>query len=209
MMTSRSARAWWGAGMIAAAIALGLGTMLRGIPFAVDAWWADVLSSPPGGGVLTFSLLLDGAGGGWIAVFVVPPGIALVLFLVGRRWGALYFVATSAASALLVQALKHLFARARPEDILVVVDEGSFPSGHVANAATVGIALWILFPRWWTGVIAAAWIVAMAFSRTYLSAHWASDTLGGALVGTGVALAVAAAMTPLRERDRARDVARL
>ncbi|MBN9188854.1 MAG: phosphatase PAP2 family protein, partial [Microbacterium sp.] len=92
----------------------------------------------------------------------------------------------------------------RPENIIVISDFGSFPSGHVANAATIAAVAFVLFPRVWTAVAGAAWVVLMAFSRTYLHAHWLSDTLGGALIGCGAALLVAAAFSgPLLREHRA------
>jgi len=61
----------------------------------------------------------------------------------------------------------------------------------------------VLFPRVWVALVGAAWVFAMAFSRTEVHAHWFSDTVGGALVGTGVALVVAAALTLRIDRERA------
>ena len=48
----------------------------------------------------------------------------------------------------------------------------------------------MLFPRVWAWLLAGLWIVCMAFSRTVLSAHWLSDTIGGMLIGAGVTLVV-------------------
>ncbi|MDN3311098.1 phosphatase PAP2 family protein [Microbacterium oryzae] len=204
MTTWRRSMVWWGIALIAVAAVLGWATVLHRDPFDIDTWWSDVLSQPPSGAQLWVSLLLDDVGGGWWAILILPLAIAAILFATGRRWGALYFLVATAVSAGFVQLLKQLFSRQRPEDILVVVDAGSFPSGHVANAATVVFALWVLFPSWWMAVVAVVWTVAMAFARTYLSAHWASDTAGGALIGVGVALLVAGIMNArlLREQDR-------
>jgi membrane-associated phospholipid phosphatase len=47
----------------------------------------------------------------------------------------------------------------------------------------------ILIPRWWVAVAGAAYVVLMALSRTYLGAHWITDTVGGALLGAAVACA--------------------
>ena len=99
-------------------------------------------------------------------------------------------------SAGAVQLLKNLFGRARPEDMIVASDFGSFPSGHAANAATIAMVLWLVFPRVWTAILGVAWVVAMAISRTLLSVHWATDTLGGALVGAGVVLVLGSVMLP-------------
>ncbi len=91
---------------------------------------------------------------------------------------------------LVVQLLKTLFGRTRPEQILIDSDFGSFPSGHTANAATFAVLAVMLSPRLWVWLVAGLWIVCMAFSRTVLSAHWLSDTIGGMLIGAGVTLVV-------------------
>ena len=139
-------------------------------------------------------------GGGWFGVLVVPLAGAVALIVLKRPWSAAFFLAAEAASAGAVQVLKHLFGRVRPEDIIVISDYGSFPSGHVANAATIASAAVVLFPRLWVVIVGAAWVLLMALSRTYLHAHWLSDTIGGALIGAGAALVVAGVFAP---RDRA------
>ena len=116
--------------------------------------------------------------------------IVIVLVLVKRRWAALYFGILSAVSATLVQVLKALFGRLRPEDILVNIDSGSFPSGHVTNAATIAVALGIILWRWWVWLAGAAYVVLMMLSRTYLGAHWLSDTVGGLLIGAALAVII-------------------
>ena len=89
-----------------------------------------------------------------------------------------------------MQTLKVIFGRARPEDILVTLDSGSFPSGHVANAATVVTALALITWRLWVVIVGSVYVVLMALSRTYLGAHWVSDTVGGLLIGAGIAIVV-------------------
>ena len=175
---------------LAAVLLLGGLTVLRGSPFGIDTEWMAEITEHRSELWLVPSLVMNFVGGGWFAIWVVPLGGALLLYLVGRRWAALYFVLASALSAGLVQLLKTLVDRARPEDILVHVDPGSFPSGHVANAATVALALALVFQRTWLWVVAVAWIVLMALSRTYLGAHWVSDTVGGAVLGAAVAVLV-------------------
>jgi len=199
---SERARAILGLTLVALACGLGAWVFFRGpAPFAIDVWWNQLFVGAPSQPLLAFALTMDEIGGHWIAVFVVPLGGALALFLVGRRWGALYFLAASVASAAFVQLLKHTFGRARPEDILVLSDHGSFPSGHTANAATVAVVVAVLFPAVWARIAGIVWVILMAFSRTYLHAHWLSDTLGGALVGAGTALILAAVFSHLRVRD--------
>ncbi|MCW3492161.1 phosphatase PAP2 family protein [Microbacterium sp. SSM24] len=196
-------------GLVLVALSCGLGFWIftRGeTPFAIDTWWNALVAewySP----VLTgFSRVMNWLGGGWFGVLAVPIGGAVALIVVRRPWAAAYFLAAEAVSAGGVQALKHLFGRVRPEDIIVVTDHGSYPSGHVANATTLAVALFVIFPRVWVAVVGAVWVVLMAFSRTYLHAHWLSDTVGGALLGAGAALLVAAAFAVPMAREKARAV---
>ncbi|WP_150958374.1 phosphatase PAP2 family protein [Microbacterium testaceum] len=198
-------RATVGVVLIALACALGAWVYFRGpSPFAIDVWWNQLFASAPSQPLLVFAIAMDTVGGHLTAVLIVPVLGALALFLSRRRWSALYFLAASVGSALLVQVVKHTFGRARPEDILIVSDYGSFPSGHTANAATIAVVAAVLFPHLWVRIVGVAWVVLMAFSRTYLHAHWLSDTAGGALIGAGAALILAAAFSRLRARDEDR-----
>ena len=81
-------------------------------------------------------------------------------------------------------------------------DIGSFPSGHVANAATLAVALALILGRTWVWYVGAIYTVAMALSRTYLGAHWLSDTIGGALLGAGIAIIVWAPLASRLNRER-------
>ncbi|MFT4212214.1 MAG: phosphatase PAP2 family protein [Microbacterium sp.] len=180
--------------LVGLAFALGAWTLARGAePFVVDVWWNAVAGDWRHPALDVIADALNLVGGFWVSGLVVTLLGAIALAVRHRFRAALYLMAAQAGSALAVQVLKHLFGRARPEDILVLSDYGSFPSGHTAAAATLATVAVVLLRRWWVLLLGTVWVVAMALSRTYLHAHWASDTLGGALVGAGVALAVAAA----------------
>ncbi|GAA1778605.1 phosphatase PAP2 family protein [Agromyces lapidis] len=193
-------------GIVAIVTAALLGFVIMGrfggLPFEVDEQWAEEVFAMRGPVGDVFAYFMNALGGGVIGVFVIPVGTAVVLLLVRRPWAALYFIAASAASAGVVQVLKSAFGRARPEDMIVVSDFGSFPSGHVANAATIAVAVGVIVPRLWVWVLGALYTVLMAISRTYLGAHWFSDTVGGALVGVGVALVLWAIFAVPLERER-------
>ncbi|WP_424447740.1 phosphatase PAP2 family protein [Microbacterium arborescens] len=173
-----------------------------GQPFAIDRWWNETLAADPGPVGLVFGLVMNRIGGTWVGVFAIPVAMALALVLLRRPWAAGYFLVASALSALIVQLIKNLVDRSRPEDILVTTDAGSYPSGHTANAATIAVVAVILFPRLWVVLVGIAWTLLMALSRTVVHAHWLSDTVGGMLLGAGVALVVAAMFTEQLERER-------
>jgi undecaprenyl-diphosphatase len=67
----------------------------------------------------------------------------------------------------------------------------SFPSGHaLASAAVLGVLALVLIPRRPCRVprillvaIAAAAAAMIGLSRLYLGVHWASDVVGGWLIG--------------------------
>ncbi|MFT4158208.1 MAG: phosphatase PAP2 family protein [Microbacterium sp.] len=189
--------AGWGAGLLAAALLLGvvLVAVDAGL-FGLDSWWNGFVAAYRSDGMVDFALVLNAIGGGWVAIFAVPLAVVVAL-LIARRWRAAVFAAMCfMASAGAVQLVKHLFGRARPDGMIVASDFGSFPSGHTANAATNACVAVVLIPRVWIAILGSCWTVAMALSRTFLSVHWATDTLGGALIGSAVVLLLAAWLLP-------------
>lgn len=188
---------WWGAGLVAAAVLLGAAvTVVSSQPPGIERWWNQAFGAHLADWVVSLSRALDYLGGGWMAWLIVP-GTVMAALVLTRRWRGAVFAGTSfIASAAAVQILKNIYGRARPENIMVSSDFGSYPSGHAANAATIAIVLYLLFPRVWVGIAGILWTVAMALSRTLLSAHWISDTIGAVLLGVGVVLVLAAWVLP-------------
>lgn len=195
---------WWGAGFLVLATALGAAVVF-GLtePGGFDVWWNTTIAANRADWMLAFAYLTNAIGGGWIAIFVVPLLAIVALLLARHRRAALFAALCFVASAGAVQLLKQFFGRARPDDMLVASDFGSFPSGHTANAATIALVVWLLFPRVWIAAAGALWVLAMALSRTVLSVHWATDTLGGALVGAGVVLVLSSWLLPWVQQRRA------
>lgn len=149
------------------------------------------------------SLAMNSLGGGVLGTVVIPLAVFVALLIRRGRWAATYFAIAAPLSGLLVQILKNAVGRPRPLEILVNADFGSFPSGHSANAATTAMVLAIVFPLWWVRIAGALYTVAMMLSRTYLGAHWISDTVGGLLLGAGVALIVWAPLAVRLHTERA------
>ncbi|GLU90859.1 phosphatase PAP2 family protein [Agromyces sp. NBRC 114283] len=193
-----------GVGVLFVALLLGGLIAVRNGVIGLDEGWAGEVIELRGAFGDAVAFTMNRLGGGAIGVFVVPLGGAIVLLLCRRPWGAAFFILASAASAGVVQLLKHLFGRARPEDMLVTSDFGSFPSGHVANAATIAVVVGIIAPRVWVWALGVAYTLLMAFTRTYLGVHWLTDTIAGALVGVGVALVVWAILARPLEEERQR-----
>ncbi|MDP3209242.1 MAG: phosphatase PAP2 family protein [Rhodoglobus sp.] len=172
----------------AAVVILGLVITLRASPFGFDDAWMHEVTEHRSDLWLIPSLVMNFLGGGWFGTFLVPLGVPVVLLVLRRPWTAGYFFVASALSGGLVQVMKATFGRVRPLDVLVQVDLGSFPSGHVANAATVAVALALILRRTWVWVAGVFYVILMALSRTYLGAHWVSDTIGGIALGAAVSI---------------------
>ncbi|MDG4864639.1 phosphatase PAP2 family protein [Streptomyces sp. T-3] len=176
-----------------------LGLVVRGDvrrpPFqGLDETWLRWMGGPHEGVPRALASGLNWFGGPYGALVTLA---LLVLLLVLRRWrAALFLFVTVLATQLAVQGLKHLVDRPRPEHPLVRVDHGSFPSGHAAAMAMTVVVLIALFGpsagaarRWWWAV-GLVLTLGMMWSRTWLHAHWLSDTVAGACAGGGVALLV-------------------
>lgn len=186
------------------AIGLGLLVALRTTPDRVDASFLGEVVEHRSPFWTVPALVMNFIGGGWFGVFLVPIVVTALLLVLRRPWSAGYFLAATIVSAGLVQLLKGLYGRARPPEILVSADAGSFPSGHVANAATLAITLAIILQRAWVWFAGVAYIALMALSRTYLGAHWLTDTVGGALLGAAVGVLLWAPVAYRLQKEWAR-----
>ncbi len=171
-------------------------------PFGFELEWMEEILENRSTLWTVPAFIFNFLGGGVFAIVVVPVLVVVGLVLWRRRWAALYFAIAALVSVGVVQLLKHVIGRPRPEDMLVNPDFGSFPSGHSANAALIATALGIIFARAWVWAAGALYTIAMMLSRTYLGAHWISDTIGGMLVGAGVAVIVWAPFAYLLYREK-------
>lgn len=121
---------------------------------------------------------------------VIVSGILCVLLLSFKQLQALFF----ASSALITTAisnyvLKLFFERARPSVLLEPLHGFSFPSGHSASGFAFFLVLGVLAsrqqPQRWRVIwllVALIPAISIALSRVYLTAHWPTDILAGALL---------------------------
>lgn len=132
------------------------------------------------------AILMSRLGNGWIY-----PLLALAVFeVLGRE--ALPAALIAGLNAVLLHCLypyvKRRIGRPRPyhadprlRSLLAVLDEHSFPSGHMMTLSGVLVPIVLVWPS--AAPAAAVLLLAMAWSRIATAHHYPSDIVAGALLG--------------------------
>jgi len=117
--------------------------------------------------------------------------IAVLLFMRGRRYDAVLFIAALIVTVVSLTVLKNTFQIVRPVSPIYEANGWSFPSGHATIAtAFFFMVAYSFFDRMKTlgnktililGSIFGAALIY--FSRLYLGAHWTLDILAGIALG--------------------------
>lgn len=181
---------------------------LRGMDLAVREW---VAAQRTDSGVRIFSLVTRLGEHRYLLPLAVLAGWPL---LRGYWSWLVLLVFCSLASAELTSVLKDGFEVLRPPLGVERHRSFSFPSGHVTASATVAAVLGYLAmrrrvaPVLYIG-IGGVVVLLVAMSRVYLDRHWASDVIGGMLIGSTFAVGCCAlyqwlklAFTTIQRRRR-------
>ena len=130
-------------------------------------------------------------------IFFIAVAVVCLLFKKGRRTGATMLVALLLGLLVTNLALKNGIARPRPyADELSTfftywqaIGHGleneiySFPSGHATASFAAMTAVFLCGNKKYS-FLAYVLALLIGFSRIYIQVHYASDIVGGALVGT-------------------------
>jgi undecaprenyl-diphosphatase len=112
--------------------------------------------------------------------------LVIAFWMAKKRKFALTFLTALISTNILVYLLKIFIDRSRPlvyfEMIyLNILNTPSFPSAHAANIFLFTVLLTFFNKKYWFTILGA---LLVAFSRIYLGAHFLSDVLTGAIIGT-------------------------
>ena len=127
--------------------------------------------------------------------FLIPANLILIFYFIvvkKQTWFSIRVITIAISSLVLMLLLKQLFQRKRPLSPLLKAARGlSFPSGHAIMAVTFyGLLIYILqhtitldWLKWILFILVVGLIISIGFSRIYLRVHYASDVLGGFIIG--------------------------
>ncbi len=124
-------------------------------------------------------------------------GVVAAFFVVRRRLPEAGFILLTLSNFVLTSFVKLVVARPRPPyfsvnpaDIFQPINQYSFPSGHVVFFSVffgfIAYLAWLHLVGYVRVLVVAtcgALILLIGPSRIYVGAHWASDVLGGYVIG--------------------------
>lgn len=119
--------------------------------------------------------------------FIFFLAVGIMIFSKNKK-NAFYIVLNILLCVVLNQVLKYLFARSRPIDINLVLEQGfSFPSGHsMVSLSFYGFVTYIIVHKKISkkkkvlfSSLLISLVLLIGISRIYLGVHYASDVCAG------------------------------
>lgn len=173
-----------------------LNTAFYSFDYAIFEFWHNAAKAA--GGFLT-PLMNFVSFFGAHGLCMIVLGVILLLFKKTRKHGVAALMAILFGFIMTNLLIKKLVARPRPythEEYIswwefvggVKESEHSFPSGHTTVATDTLIAIFLISKKKnisWLCIVGA---VLMGVSRTYLVVHYATDVIGGLIIGTVAAV---------------------
>ena len=197
-MTTTAHRSYWLGAVLFAAFLVVTVSVVVGWTQPIDDAWRSLMADYEVPWLVAVAKGFHVVGG--VVVASVTAVVIAVGFAVVKKWWAFWaWVAMVGSAQVLSSVVKLGVDRARPIDALVHESSASYPSGHaMVSGAAIGIGLAVIAGMIWPNryrpflVVGSAYAVVMAWSRTYLRAHWFTDVVGGLLLGGAIVFLVTA-----------------
>lgn len=134
---------------------------------------------------------MGNSGAIWLAV-----SFLMLFFKKTRKAGIMSLAALLSAFIIDNVILKHLVARIRPYEVIpglqILIQKQkdySFPSGHTGSSFASAVVLFKALPKKF-GIPALILAGLIGFSRLYVGVHYPSDVIGGAIIGSILAIII-------------------
>ena len=125
------------------------------------------------------------------AITLITLTIAFLLILKNKRQSKL--IAINLIFVFIInRILKFIIARPRPQELSLVIEKGySFPSGHsMISMAFYGFIIYLIYKniknkkiKYPLIIFLGITILLIGISRIYLGVHYATDIIGGFIIG--------------------------
>ncbi len=129
-------------------------------------------------------------------IFCIALSVVLMIFPKTRKTGVTVAVALALGYLIGNLTIKPIVDRVRPYEldealrsavIFKFPHDASFPSGHTLAAFETSVSIFLRNKKWGSLALVLAFLVAL--SRLYLTVHYPTDVICGAVLGTGFAIA--------------------
>ena len=134
--------------------------------------------------------------GNWQTIVGLGIVALVVLWLLKKKREAGFLAVALVSGEIIKELLKLIFHRARPDATFALISETgySFPSGHAfMSVIFYGMICYFIYQMCKNKsqkiillITTAILVFLIGYSRVYLGVHWASDVLGGWLIGGAI-----------------------
>ena len=128
-------------------------------------------------------------------IWFLYVGLIVLWFIDGRikKEQVIHAILASLIAWTIVFLIKRFFPTLRPfvlnggeVDVFIKPTDGAFPSAHTALAFSLAVTVFMHNRRW--GWFYLIWALAIGIARVLANVHYPIDIVGGALIGTLVAV---------------------
>lgn len=125
------------------------------------------------------------------AITLIVLSIAFIVLLKNKKYSK-FIILNLCLVFILNRILKLIIARPRPEVIKIVLEKGySFPSGHaMVSTGFYGFLIYLAYKnikdkkiKYPLIIVLSLLILLIGISRIYLGVHYATDVIGGFIIG--------------------------
>jgi len=125
-----------------------------------------------------------------ISVILISIIIFTYLYKKKDKFDSYFYLINIIVGLILVESLKNIIKRLRPENQLVDMLNYSFPSGHTTFATIIALSIYFIYKDLFKEKLKSKYLmiifiypILIGFSRIFLNVHWLTDVIAGFSLG--------------------------